>query len=68
MMLDPTGLACLDAFMDASLIVNGIYDMICAIAILYFPSSSWGRLHLNSFLPGAWLGVPMFNRIFACVS
>ena len=38
-----------DAFVDACLVVNGIYDILCAFAILYFPHSSPGRLHLHVF-------------------
>ena len=38
-----------DAFVDACLVVNGIYDILCALAILYFPRSSPGRLHLHVF-------------------
>jgi len=29
--------------------INGIYDIVCAICILYFPDTLPARLHLDSF-------------------
>jgi hypothetical protein len=29
---------------------NGIYDIVCAIAIILYPSSSMGRLHTDVFV------------------
>jgi len=38
-----------DGFIDSCLIVNGLYDILCAICILYFPARALGRLHLSCF-------------------
>ena len=57
-----TAIECLDAFVDALLLVNGVYDVVCAISILWLPASRPGRLHLHVFnetMP------PAANRIFA---
>jgi hypothetical protein len=29
---------------------NGIYDIVCAIAIMFFPDTSMGRLHVDVFV------------------
>jgi hypothetical protein len=29
---------------------NGVYDIICAIAIMFFPDTSMGRLHVDVFV------------------
>ena len=31
------------------LIFNGLYDIYCAISILYFPNNLFGRIHPNIF-------------------
>ena len=57
-----TAIECLDAFVDALLLVNGVYDVVCAISILWLPASRPGRLHLHVFNETE---TPAANRIFA---
>jgi len=49
--------------LNACLIVNGVYDIFCALAILYFPLSLPGRLHLSVFKETA--PSPLMQRILA---
>lgn len=53
---------CLDAFVDASVLVNGVYDVACAFSILWRPVSRLARLHLHVFNE---LNTPAAHRIFA---
>lgn len=49
-------------FVNAVLLLNGTYDIVCAVCILWLPASRLGRLHLgvfNSTSPA------VSNRIFA---
>jgi hypothetical protein len=57
-----TAIECLDAFVDVSLLVNGVYDVVCAFSILWLPASRLGRLHLHVFKETE---TPAANRIFA---
>ena len=57
-----TAIECLDAFVDALLLVNGVYDVVCAISILWLPASRLGRMHLHVFNETE---TPAANRIFA---
>jgi hypothetical protein len=57
-----TAIECLDAFVDASVLVNGVYDVVCALSILWLPASRLGRLHLHVFKETE---TPAANRIFA---
>lgn len=52
----------LDAFVDVSLLLNGVYDVVCALSILWLPTSRLGRLHLHVFKKAE---TPAANRIFA---
>ncbi len=40
----------IDTVVTVSLVLNGIYDVVCACCILYLPYSSFGRLHSHLFL------------------
>jgi hypothetical protein len=57
-----TAIECLDALVDLLLLVNGVYDVVCATSILWLPASCLGRLHLNVFNETE---TPTANRIFA---
>ena len=57
-----TAIECIDAFVDLLLLVNGVYDVVCAISILWLPASCLGRLHLHVFNETE---TPTANRIFA---
>lgn len=52
----------LNVFVDASLLMNGVYDVVCALSILWLPTSRLGRLHLHVFKTTE---TPSSNRIFA---
>ena len=52
----------LDSFVAALLLVNGVYDVVCAACILWAPESRLGRLHLGVFKKPETRGA---NRVFA---
>jgi hypothetical protein len=49
-------------FVNVVLLLNGTYDILCAVCILWLPASRLGRLHLSVFksTPSA-----LSHRIFA---
>jgi hypothetical protein len=52
----------LSTFVDASLLLNGVYDVVCALSILWLPTSRLGRLHIHVFKKTE---TRSSNRIFA---
>jgi len=42
-------LALLDAHVSRALLLNGTYDVACALCMLWLPASLLGRLHLSVF-------------------
>lgn len=49
------------AFVNVVLLLNGTYDIVCAVCILWLPVSRLGRLHLSVFNSTPALS----HRIFA---
>ena len=52
----------LDAFVALVLLLNGVYDVLCALSILYVPASPLARIHLHVF---KHTHTPTANRVFA---
>ena len=48
---------------DTLLFVNGLYDIVCSLCILYFPYTHLGKLHISCFRHEGAGGA--FNRILA---
>jgi hypothetical protein len=52
----------LDSCVNALLVLNGAYDVVCAACILWLPTSPLGRLHLHVFKETQQ---PNARRVFA---
>ena len=48
---------------DTLICINGLYDIVCSVCILYFPYTHLGKLHISCFRHGRVCGA--FNRALA---
>jgi hypothetical protein len=44
-----SAIALLDSYVSRALLLNGVYDVACALCMLWLPASLLGRLHLSVF-------------------
>jgi hypothetical protein len=44
-----SAIALLDSYVSRALLLNGVYDVVCALCMLWLPASLLGRLHLSVF-------------------
>ena len=65
-------------FININVLLNGIYDIVCSLAILFELNLDFARIHINIFdkvnmshftkrLLSYWIMTNAFPRIFSCI-